>query len=116
MNWNQAGDIVRGSLEGEKEEATVQEQMDSNNSAIESFCRRLHTFVCENLPQDAWLNDDNTREGAIRKFEDGCSMLHRKKCTHLCPKCNGVKADVGKPCRPCHGTGRVPKAKHDQMI
>ncbi len=102
--------------QAEAREMTAEEEMKAVNTVIESFCRQFTAFVQEHLPDDPWLNDDGTREGALRKFDDGCSMLRRKKCVSLCPNCNGTKLDDGKKCRPCHGTGRVPKHKLDMMV
>lgn len=104
--------------ETEKDEQPVgaAEEMMAANSAIESFCRGVMKYVNENLPEDAWLTVDNVREGAIRKFKDGCEMLRSKKCAAVCPICLGEKKQDGKKCRPCHGTGRVPKLQLDMMV
>lgn len=100
--------------EAASEQQTMEEKIKGINSAIEHFCRGLMQFVDDNLPEDAWLAVDNVREGAIRKFRDGCEMLRAKKCVAVCPKCKGEPSDT--KCRPCHGTGRVPKHTMDMMV
>ena len=80
-----AGDSPKKAIEAAQvlaappEEPTVKDEMEAANRAIESFCRQLMALVKEKLPTDAWLNDDNTREGALQKFEHGCSMLRTQE-------------------------------------
>jgi hypothetical protein len=90
-------------------EPTPEEEMKAANAKIESFCRALTKFVEENLPDDFWLRHCNTREGARRKFLDGCEMLRANKCVAVCPKCQKAKDPKGKTCPHCHGTGRLPR-------
>jgi hypothetical protein len=94
-----------------------EDMMKRVNGEIESFCRGLMKYVEENLPRDHWLDVDNRREGAVRKFTDGCDMLRACKCSAVCPVCKGEKYDRdGKNCRPCHGTGRMPKLNLDMAV
>src|SRR5262249_38408790 len=99
-----------------KEQDGPTAEMESVNSEIESFCRRLHKFVSENLPDDPWLRDGNLREGARQKFKDGCEMLRVMKCAEVCPVCHGKKSVDANVCHAWLGTGRVPKPKYDQMV
>jgi hypothetical protein len=98
---------------------TVQEEMQRVSAAIESFCRKVMALVEEEMPHDPWLDHDNRRNGALQKFKDACSTLRSVKCTHICPVCQGTKKDANddrKPCTPCLGTGRMPKAFYDQAV
>jgi hypothetical protein len=100
-----------------REQETPEQTLKRVNGEIESFCRGLKKYVDENLPQDHWLNNDNRREGAIRKFHDGCDALRSCKCSALCPVCKGeTQGQDGKKCRPCHGTGRMPKLNLDMAV
>ncbi len=94
---------------------TAEDQMKRVNSSIESFCRGLMKYVDETLPEDHWLTDMNRRAGAVRKFKDGCEMMRSAKCSATCPPCKGSGKEDGKKCRPCHGTGRLPKLNLDQL-
>jgi hypothetical protein len=91
------------------EEEPIEDVIRRKNGENESFCRGLMKYVELNLPSDPWLEDLNRREGALRKFQDGCTTLRSCKCTGPCPKCGG------KGCRTCHDTGRLPKLNFDMV-
>lgn len=99
----------------EPEEETSEGCMKRVNAEIESFCRKLMAFVDAELPTDLWLSDMNRREGAIRKFKDGCETLRSCKCSGICPRCKGEGTDGKSKCKPCHGSGRLPKLNLDQL-
>jgi hypothetical protein len=88
---------------------TPREEMKAVKAKIESFCRGLKKYVEANLPNDYWLRHNGVRDGALRKFQDGCGMLRSKKCAGVCPKCDRGKDPRGEECPYCHGTGRLPK-------
>jgi hypothetical protein len=92
-----------------EEDDTTAAVMARNNSAIESFCRRLTTFAHENMPDDPWLRHMNRRDGAMQKIKDACEMLRTCKCVKECPKCEGTA------CAKCLRTGRVTRYALDQM-
>ncbi len=100
----------------EPAEETIEEEIKRVNGTIESFCRGVTKYVEENLPADIWLTDMNRREGVLRKFQDGCSTLRSCKCHAPCPRCQGTGTDAGKRCRPCLGSGRLPKLNYDQAV
>jgi ParB-like nuclease domain len=95
---------------------TVEEEMQRTSAGIESFCRKVAALVEAEMPDDAWLQRDGRRDGALRKFKDGCEALRTAKCSHVCPVCNGTKTTAGGKCGPCLGTGRMPKAFYDQAV
>jgi hypothetical protein len=106
---------AEGSAPGPAREPTPEEEMKAANARIESFCRALMKFVEENLPDDYWLRHCNTREGARRKFENGCELLRSCKCKAVCPKCDSGKDRKGKACPHCHGTGRLPRVQLESV-
>jgi len=99
----------------EPEEESSADAMKRINATIESFCRSVTKLVEDELPRDIWISDMNRREGIRRKFADGCEMLRACKCSGICPRCDGKGTDKGKDCRPCQGTGRLPKLNLDQL-
>ena len=95
----------------EKPEPTIEELMKEQNAKLESFCRKLMKLVDEELPHDAWLDDNmNRRDSAIQKFKDGCATVRSAKCSYICPMCKGDG------CTKCHKTGRVPTYQYQQLV
>lgn len=89
-------------------DSDAENKMKAENSAIESFCRRVMELVKE-MPESIWLSHHNLREGVRRKFEDGCGMLRTCKLVAECPACKG------EGCKYCLKTGFVPKAILQQL-
>jgi ParB-like chromosome segregation protein Spo0J len=95
--------------ESEAREETIADQIKRVNSSIETFCRDLMKFFNENCPDDPWISEEGTLEGARKKVQNACSALRTAKCEAECSKCGGGG------CQKCYRTGRMPKFVLEQM-
>jgi ParB-like chromosome segregation protein Spo0J len=101
--------FAKADEEDPEDEPTIDDDIKTKNSMIESFCREAMKLV-EEMPRDVWLDDMGRRDAALQKFKDGCSTLRSAKCHAPCPRCDGAG------CTECKETGRVPKLKYDQLV
>jgi len=99
------------SLVEESKPESREDEIKRINSVIESYCRRLWAMIDE-IPEDVWLSDMGRNEGARQKIKDACGTLRTAKCHCVCPICQGS----GEGCKPCIGSGRMPKVNYDRSV
>jgi len=99
------------SLVEESKPESREDEIKRINSVIESYCRRLWAMIDE-IPEDVWLGDMGRKEGARQKIKDACGTLRTAKCHCVCPICQGS----GEGCKPCIGSGRMPKVNYDRSV
>ncbi len=92
-----------------EEPATVEEEIKSQNSALEKFARGLDAYLAS-VPDDPWLHDLDRWKMALSKAKAITETIRSAKCYKPCPLCKGEK------CVKCHKTGRVTKYAYQQMV
>lgn len=111
-----AAAVVQATSDEEDEpevELTTADKCDSDNKAIESFCRSLVKFFEDNVPKVAWTEVEGRIDSALSAVRAGCNTLRTAKAV-VCPQCEDGEDAKGSACRFCAGHGYLPKLKADQ--
>lgn len=89
-----------------EEEPTLEEICESDNKAIESFCRAIVKQFQEDVPRLPWTEDSGRIESALANLRAGLTTLRSAKA-EVCPACVEGRTEKGK-CKFCKGHGYLP--------
>lgn len=89
-----------------EEEPTIEEICESDNKAIESFCRAILKRFQDDVPKLPWTEDSGRIDSAVASLKAGLATLRGAK-SQVCPACVEGRTEKGQ-CRYCKANGYLP--------